>query len=71
MIRHTTSHSSNIENFGYNPDRQELHVKFRHGGEYIYQGVDPDHYDNLKGHQSPGSYIHEHFVKPKHEFRRP
>lgn len=71
MQWHSTAHSSNIQKFAYNHDAQELHVKFKHGGEYIYTGVDPEHYDNLRGHQSPGSYIHEHFVRTKRDFRRP
>lgn len=70
MLRHVPSHSSNIKSIGYNPERRELHVTFNHGGEYAYQDVDQEHFDTLKGHNSPGSYIHEQFVKPKHPFRK-
>lgn len=70
MLRHTPKHSSNIENFAYNPERRELHVTFKHGGEYIYQDVDQDHFHGMKDSDSPGSYHHEH-VKSSHGFRRP
>ena len=32
-------HSSNVAGVFYDDDLNELHVKFRHGGVYVYSGV--------------------------------
>lgn len=50
--------SSNIEAIGYDPDNQELHVRFLKSGEtYVYYGVDEWVYQEFMQADSKGSYL--------------
>lgn len=50
--------SSNIEAIGYDPDSQELHVRFTRSGEtYVYFGVDEWVYQELRIADSKGAYL--------------
>ena len=57
--------SSNAESAGYDPDTQELHVRFKSGGTYSYSGVPKEKYESLMAAPSFGSYLHQH-VKGTH-----
>ena len=39
MIKMIPVASSLIKAVGYDPEKEELHVEFHKGGEYVYQGV--------------------------------
>lgn len=47
--------SSNIESVGYNPEEQELHVKFKSGKTFAYDAVDQGEFDRLISSPSVGS----------------
>lgn len=56
--------SSNIAAIGHDADSGELHVEFKNGGRYVYQGVSADQHAALTKADSIGSHLHKH-VKPK------
>lgn len=43
----------------------ELHVVFRSGKRYVYQGVGPHEFDKLLASESKGQFLNTHIV-PKH-----
>lgn len=49
--------SSNIEAIGY--EHGELHVKFRNGGHYVYDGVPGSLHAGLLAADSKGAYLIE------------
>lgn len=49
--------SSNLSSVGYDQDNGELHVVFKNGGRYAYEGVPPGIYEGLVNAASPGSYL--------------
>jgi len=50
--------SSNIEAIGYEPDSQELHVRFLKSGEtYVYYGVEDWVFQELMQADSKGIYF--------------
>jgi hypothetical protein len=55
--------SSNIEAIGYEPDQNELHVRFLTGETYVYSEVPQDVFDQLVYSDSKGSYFNR-FIKP-------
>lgn len=49
--------SSNIEAIGYDPDRQELHVRFlKSGATYVYYNVEEWVYNEFMAADSKGKY---------------
>lgn len=50
--------SSNIEAIGYEPDCQELYVRFRNTGDYVYYDVGEDVFNEFMQSNSKGSYLH-------------
>ena len=51
--------SSNIEAIGYDPDSQELHVRFLKSGEtYVYYDVEEWVFQEFMQAGSKGSYLH-------------
>jgi hypothetical protein len=61
--------SSNVEAIGHNPHTLELHVRFKNGGHYVYQGVLPEHHLTLLQAESIGKHIAAH-IKGKYNHRR-
>lgn len=55
--------SSNILAVGHDPQANELHVKFKNGGEYVYHGVDAAQHTELMAAPSVGSHLHG-VIKP-------
>lgn len=55
--------SSNVAAVGYEPGEKGegvLHVQFKNGGRYRYQGVSPAHHEDLIGAKSIGSHFYNH-----------
>lgn len=52
--------SSNLESVGYDPETRLLAVKFKRGGVYHYEDVDPEHFDGIQAAESAGKYFGEH-----------
>lgn len=52
--------SSNISEVGHDPETNTLHVKFKNGGHYMYNGVSADEHDALLAADSIGSHFHTH-----------
>lgn len=57
--------SSNIDGVHHNPETKELHVRFKGGGVYRYQGVEADQHKALMAADSVGSHLNAH-IKGKH-----
>lgn len=55
--------SSNIEQVGYDPAAEELHIVFVKTGLYIFFGVPQFVYDELLAADSKGSYFNRN-IKP-------
>lgn len=49
--------SSNVEAVGHDAKRGELHVRFKGGSHYVYQGVPPTVHAELMGAESAGKFI--------------
>lgn len=63
-MKHIEVKSSNIESIAHDPDKNLLHVKFKNGSTYEYEGVSKEHHEALMSAKSIGSHIHQH-IKPK------
>ncbi len=50
--------SSNVESIGYQPN--ELHVRFRAGGHYVYDGTNAELHQALLAAESKGRFIGQH-----------
>lgn len=61
--------SSNVDAIGYDSDANELHVKFRSGGHYIYSAVPPELFDEVKSSDSIGRFLSKR-VKGAFEARK-
>lgn len=61
--------SSNLDDAEYEPETQELVIKFKSGASYVYSGVDQTTYDDLLTATSPGQYF-ARWIKGRHEDRR-
>lgn len=62
--------SSHVDQIGYDPETQELHVKYTKGQYAIYQDVPPDKAATVMGSASIGSALHEHIKGSfEHEYR--
>lgn len=59
--------SSNVESIGYQPN--ELHVRFKKGGHYVYTGTNGDLHQALLAAESKGRFIGEH-LKGKFDCRK-
>ena len=69
MVELTPVQSSNVAAVGYDHEAQELHVEFKGGGMYIYEGVPPDVAAQVQGAPSVGKAINEH-CKDCFDFRK-
>lgn len=66
MIQHQYVQSSTIQTCGYDPESQELHVKFKDGGYYTYTDVPPEKHQAFMMSGSKGQFLHQH-IKGKHD----
>lgn len=53
--------SSNIDKIGYEPQNQEVYVRFLNGSLYIYKGVPLHEFENFRDAPSLGSYLHRNY----------
>lgn len=53
--------SSNIQSIGYDEPSQIVYVRFLNGSLYIYKGVSPSEFENLREAPSLGSHLHRNF----------
>ena len=61
--------SSNVEAVGYDAARSILHVHFKGGAHYSYEGVPPHLHTSLHAAESIGKYVHEE-IKGKFKHRK-
>lgn len=61
--------SSNIASIGYDVRAAELHVRFKNGGHYIYEGVPEAHHSDMLAAESVGKFLAER-VKGNFTFRK-
>ena len=54
----TNVDSSNIYSIGHDPIANELHVRFKTGNTFIYEGVGPEHHAAMIAAPSVGKYFH-------------
>ena len=60
--------SSNIEAIGFDPDSQELHVRFLKSGEtYVYYNVDEWVFQELFQADSKGTYLNVN-IKDRYQY---
>jgi hypothetical protein len=57
MPEMTPVKSSLIKAIGYNDEKEELHVEFKNGSEYLYQGVPQGTYEALANANSVGAFF--------------
>ena len=56
-----TIDSNMIDAVGYDPETQELHIRFKTNGvTHIYQDVPPEKFQGLLSAKSAGKYFHGH-----------
>ena len=55
--------SSNVEAIGHDPNANELTVKYKSGGVYVYHGVTAEQHAALMAAPSIGGHLHKH-IKP-------
>jgi hypothetical protein len=63
MVEMAPVRSSNIVAIGHDSRANELHVKFKSGGMYVYHGVSASQHAVLMTAQSVGSHLHG-VIKP-------
>lgn len=51
--------SSNIKAVGYDAAKKEIHIEFHSGATWAYADCEPELFDALRQHESPGSYFHK------------
>lgn len=62
--------SSTVELAGYDPDSQELHLKFKSGPmTYVYSGFPPGKFHEFMGSKSKGLF-HANQIKDKYKFSK-
>ena len=64
----TPVESSNIAGIAYDGEGT-LHVQFKNGSIYAYQGVPPEKHDELMNAGSVGSHFNAH-IKGNYEYER-
>jgi len=51
--------SSNVAEIGYDPESLDLVVVFKSGRRYLYKGVPPTEFENLRAAGSTGNYFNK------------
>lgn len=72
MIDMMSVKSSNIESIGYDPDKRELHVKFKSGGHYVYEEIESTVHTSAMAADSVGGFLHANVIKgpKKYKYRK-
>ena len=61
--------SSKVSAFGHDPETGELHVQYKDGATYAFEGVPADLHDSLRNAPSVGSFLHRE-IERKHKARK-
>ena len=61
--------SSNVEAIGYDPDNQELHVRFKSGATYVYYDVEEWVFREFMQAGSKGIYLNTN-IKDQYRYKR-
>ena len=61
--------SSNVEAIGYDPDNQELHVRFKSGATYVYHDVEKRVFREFMQAGSKGIYLNTN-IKDRYQYKR-
>lgn len=61
--------STNIDAVGHDAAANELHVRFKNGGHYVYADVHRTMYQNMLSAKSPGRY-HANHIKDVFKHRK-
>jgi len=61
--------SANIRAIGYDKDKKELHVQFKNGGHYIYDGIGPSTHKDMLASDSIGGFLSKK-IKGNHQYRK-
>lgn len=61
--------SSTISHVGYHAATQELRIRFKHGGEYLYNGVSEAEHKALMDAPSIGKHFHSN-IRPKYNGKK-
>lgn len=54
--------SSNVDSIGYDADMRQLHIKFKTGGHYKYDGVPKEEFAAMQGAPSVGRHFAQNFA---------
>jgi lysyl-tRNA synthetase class 2 len=61
--------SSNLDECDYDPDTDNLTIRFQSGDEYTYFNVPPSVYRGLTAASSAGEYFHRQ-IKGRYQYER-
>lgn len=61
--------SANVRDYGHDAVQNELHVRFRNGGHYVYAEVPESKYHEMLAADSVGAFLHAH-IRGKFEHRK-
>jgi len=50
--------SSNIDSIGYNPEEEQLFIKFKDGSLYVYKNVSEEVWKNFQKAESKGKFVY-------------
>lgn len=67
MVDMVSVSSSNVAAVGW--ENNVLHVHFLNGGQYTYDGVPQEEFENLKNADSVGQYLNSK-IKPNYTFKK-
>lgn len=54
--------SSNVEAVKYDPGESALHIKFKSGKVYVYDGVPPEDAEGLYHASSPSGFLRDNII---------
>lgn len=60
---------ANVLDYGHDRATNELHVRFRNGGHYVYKDVPETKYHEMLAAESAGGFVGAH-LRNKFEFRK-
>lgn len=63
---HNTPHSSSIQKIEHDDEANELHITFASGGTHCFKDCPHEVFQEMKAHDSPGSYFHQN-VRRKYQ----
>ena len=64
-----TPESESVEEIGYDADGEEVWVRFKRSGLYVYSGVPSIVWEDFRAAPSKGRFVNE-VLKPSYPYRR-